>query len=130
MIRVRYNKMLTRGLNQNVLDAWEDLKNETEYFADLDIRQMMYELKVYDTLTRIFLESAKSLLLENRIDELDRLIYQREVALKGQRSKLAKANEYDPKSLVADYWLDFRMNTARTIINDILDAEQRNENDI
>ncbi len=130
MIRVRYNIMLTRGLNQNVLDAWEDLKNETEYFADLDIRQMMYELKVYDTQTRIFLEGAKSFLLGNRIDELDRLIYQREVALKGQRSKLAKANEYDPRSLVADYWLDFRMNTARTIINDILDAEQRNENDI
>ncbi len=131
MIKLRYNRILTRGLNQDVIDRWEQLKNDTDVFADLNVRQMMEELKVYDAGTRIFLETSKILLLESRIDELDCLIIQREKTLKGQRSKLVRTSEYDPKETVADYWLDYRLNNARRIINDIFDAEKQNEeNDI
>ena len=129
MIRLRYNIILTRRLNQDILDRWEDLQDKTNYCADLDIRLMMSELNVFDTMTRIFLEQSKQLLLENRISELDNLIIQREKSLKGQRAKLVRANEYDPNELVADYWLDYRLNNARRIINDIFDAEKQNEED-
>lgn len=129
MIKLRYNRILSRGLNQNVIDLWEELQDEKDYFADLDIRQMMYDLQVFDTMTRVFLETSKQLLLENRIAELDNLIIQREKTLKGQRAKLVRANDYDPNDLVADYWLDYRLNNARRIINDIFDAEKQNEED-
>ena len=129
MIRLRYNIILTRRLNNDILNRWEDLQDNTNYFADLDIRLMMSELNVFDTMTRVFLEQSKQLLLENRISELDNLIIQREKSLKGQRAKLVRANEYDPNELVADYWLDYRLNNARRIINDIFDAETQNEED-
>ena len=129
MIRLRYNIILTRRLNNDILNRWEDLQDNTNYFADLDIRLMMSELNVFDTMTRVFLEQSKQLLLENRISELDNLIIQREKSLKCQRAKLVRANEYDPNELVADYWLDYRLNNARRIINDIFDAEKQNEED-
>ena len=106
------------------------LKNETDFIADLNIKNMMQEVNVFDKNTRIFLEKSQELLLENSISELDQWVKIREQRLKGQRAKLLKANEYDPNDLVADYWLDFRLNNAKTIINDILDAEQRHENNI
>lgn len=130
MLRVRYNFVLTRGLNQDVIERWDWLNNKTDFIADLNIKNMMQEVNVSDTNTRIFLEKSQELILENRIPELDQWVKIREQRLKGQRAKLLKANEYDPNELVADYWLDFRLNNAKTIINDILDAEQRHENNI
>ncbi|MBR6179138.1 MAG: hypothetical protein IKQ70_14840 [Bacteroidales bacterium] len=129
LLRLRYNKILTRGLNQDIIDRWEQLQNDTDLIADLDIKTMMTELKVWDTSTRIFLETSKQLLLENRIDELDHLIIKREQLLKGQRSKLTRASEYDPNQTIADYWLDYRLSSAIRIINDIFDAEKQNGED-
>ena len=129
LVKLRYNIILTRNLNQDFLERWEELQDEKEYFADLDIRQMMNDLNVYDTMTRIFLETSKQFLLENRIAELDSLVIQREKSLKGQRAKLPRANEYGSDESVADYRLDYRLNNARRIINDIFDAEKQNEED-
>ena len=128
LIKLRYNYALTRGHNQDVIDRWNRLKNETDFIKNLNIKNMMQSVGVYDTGTRIFLEKSQDLLLENRIAELDQWVKQREISLKGQRSKLLKANDYNSHDLVADYWLDYRLKTARTIVNDILDAEKRYEN--
>lgn len=124
LIRIRYNKILTRGMNSDVMGNWDLYKERISEIAEFNVRNTMAEVGVNDLSARLFLEQSQSLLLNGNISELDDLIIKREKALKGSRAKLPRANEYNPNgTLVAWYQLDYRMGTARRIINDIFDAE-------
>ncbi len=123
LIRFRYNIILSQYNNQDLIDGWDDFISRIPEIEDLDINQMMFLIGVNDLETMTFLTKSKRYLLEDRIPELDQWIIRREKALKGGRAKLLNPNNHNPEKTVALYFLDYRMNTARRIINDILDAE-------
>lgn len=123
LLRLRYNHILTQGENSYVNDGWETFKEKIATIQDLDIKQMMADVGVNDIGAKQFLILSQQYLMEGKIAELDQLIIKRERALKGARAKLINTNNHNPQETVALYFLDYRMNTARRIINDILDGE-------
>lgn len=80
---------------------------------------------VYNDQTRKFLIEFDKFMLSHKIDSAKRLIINRERELKGARSKLSNLEKNIYENPVHPQKLNYRFNTAKTIINDIAEGMRK-----
>lgn len=129
--RIRYNLILTNQKNELVVEKWETNKQRIKEISSLNIDDIFNNLKgslVYSISTELFLKKLQNFLLENKINEVDNLIRNREISLKGKaRAKLEQSNKYNENDLKGLYSLDYRFNNpVKQLILDINDAIHEN----
>lgn len=126
--KCRYNILISDGLNDEAVQLWEEYKNKLDKIACVDVDKIFYTLNLHNQKLKSFLNRLQTLLKENNIEEIDKLIVAREKSLKGsERAKLLHPEKFDKEAFqdyfVGSAFLDYRMNSARRILNDIYEAE-------
>jgi len=126
-IRIRYNIILSQGLNDEANKEWEIFKTNMAKNADVDIGAIFARLLTRDHGLYRFLTNVQKLMKignDEAIAEIDRLIINRECALKTKsRAKLQRAGEFPTEAWFCGRRLDYRFYNAMKIIRDIFDGE-------
>ena len=123
--RIRYNLMLSDFQNEEALTEWEIYKKKLQEIANVDLEQIYEKLDVRNYSVKKFLNQLQEAFSKNNIDEMDRIIRNREKDIKGaNRAKLNHVGDYDYQSWVGGRWLDFRFFDACKIIRDIYQGEE------
>lgn len=124
LARIRYNVILSEGENEYANSKWDFYKKDLTRWASVDLNGIYYRLGVENRNTKKFLNNLQSLLLENNIEAVDKLIIEREIQLKTKnRAKLLKAGEYPKQDWVGGEFLDYRFAPAKRMISDIYKGE-------
>jgi hypothetical protein len=122
---IRYNVILSNSKNQIALKEWETwldssfVKNE---FVDYYFYQVVKRLKIGNGKLIRFLSRWKEKVIKGNMDEIDNLIIEREIELKGkERSKLknSKAYVYKEGDWLGGESLQYRFRNAKRLIADI-----------
>ena len=126
LARTRYNLMLSDFKNEEAIEAWNYYNKRMADMACVDLDAVYEKLDIRNYRVKKFLKLLQAALLENNIEEADRLIKNNEQELKGvNRAKLNHVGDYDPQSWIGGRWLDFRFFDACKIIRDIYQGEGR-----
>ena len=124
IITTRYNLIVSKGKNGLAQVRWASLSKDLKRKASVDIKAINTKLNIQNSKLVIFLSMVQEALYKGDINEVDRLIINREVRIKNpSRAKTMHAGEY-----LTDVWIgvdkfDYRFTPARRIIIDIMDAE-------
>ncbi len=124
IITTRYNLIVSKGKNGLAQVRWASLSKDLKRKASVDIKAMNTKLNIRNSKLVIFLSMVQEALYKGDINEVDRLIINREVRIKNpSRAKTMHAGEY-----LTDVWIgvdkfDYRFTPAKRIIIDIMDAE-------
>jgi len=122
---VRYNVILSDGVNQKANNEWNQyIKNKNEY-ASLNLDIIFERLEIHNRNPQLlqFLNTVKQCLLNSDIDALDNCIKKREIQLKGpSRARLNRIGEFSSDVWIGGGRLDYRFKNAMTIIRDILNG--------
>ena len=113
-----YNLVFSQGSDEEVEERF-GLWLENEYDPiDLDL---IVEISGCPRHTALFLRTFDQCIADRDIGAARKVVIDRERFMKQDRAKLNKPEEfiYDPSARVHDYKLDYRFNTAITIIQDI-----------
>ncbi len=126
-----FNLIVSDGNNKKALSEWERVRNQLSEVAqkvDLDRIFLDTRLKLFsrNQRLRLFLKSAKSMMLAGDIDGLKKLIVSREMDLKGSRAKCSHKGEFSEEAWFGGGRLDYRYSNARIIIRDIFESEAEN----
>ena len=122
--RVRYNMILSKGLNKDVVSEWEQIENNISWYINVDLEAVLNFLNRPDFRLRRFLFTLQSALKTGDIEKTDEIIISREIELKSRaRAKLCHVEDYDPNNWVGGRYLDYRFNSAKRIITDIYEGE-------
>lgn len=122
---IRYNVILSNNKNQEAMEAWKMwinsafVKNE---FAGYDFYQVIKRLKIGNGKLIRFLSRWKEKVVTGNIDEIDNLIIEREIELKGkERAKLknSKAYVYKQGDWLGGGSLQYRLKNAQRLMIDI-----------
>ncbi|WP_045213107.1 DUF6361 family protein [Desulfonatronovibrio magnus] len=125
---LRYNLILSEGRNEKARQLWTEWLSSyfvTQRFEHYEPVAPMDYLQISNPALRRFLTQWKKYVLAGNEEDMDSLIVQREIDLKGrQRAKLRNSALYSYK--VGDGLrggkLDFRYSYARDILTDIFKA--------
>lgn len=124
-LRVRYNLLLTGTRNADVGREWEALVPKLATYGDPALIDAVFQRlnlssEAHGSLG-VFLHKACANLGDGT--ELDRLIRNREIQLKGSgRAKLSHPERFAPEAWVGGRFLDYRLADAARIIADIQTA--------
>ncbi len=126
--KCRYNILISGGLNDEAVELWDKYKTQLNKIACVDIDKIFFNLNLHNVKLKSFLKQFQNLLRENDISKLDELIILREKRLKGsERAKLLHPEKFNKEDFreyfVGSAFLDYRMHSARRILNDIYEAE-------
>lgn len=126
--KCRYNILISGGLNDEANQLWEKYKNKLDKIACVDVNRIFVKLNLYNQSLKKFLDKLQKLLKENKIVEIDELIIEREKRLKrAERAKLLHPEKHKKEDFkdyfVGTAFLDYRMHSAKRILNDIYGAE-------
>lgn len=122
---IRYNVILSNSENKIALEEWkvwldsDFVKNE---FKNYDFYQVVERLKIQNGKLIRFLKRWKDKVDSGNIDEMDKLIIEREIELKGkERSKLKnnKAYIYKDGDWLGGGSLKYRYRNAKKMMSDI-----------
>lgn len=119
--RVLYNRALGKG---EAATLWHRLVPGLSRQLDFDVPAAfaMLGLNNHGDESR-FLIRLQSVLRRGREDAAVRLLREREVAIKGKdRAKLANPGRAEKRDWIGGLWLDFRLLSAREIVEDIADS--------
>ena len=126
--KCRYNILISNGLNEEANSLWKEYKNKLDKIACVDVDKIFMKLNIHNQELKSFLKQLQSLVKENEIEKIDELIKIREKRLKGtERAKLLHPEKFNKEDFqeyfVGTAFLDYRMHSARRILNDIYEAE-------
>ena len=122
--RVRYNVILSRGLNKNAISEWEQIENNMLWYTNVDLEADLSFLGRSDFRLRRFLITLKAALRAGDLAKVDEIIVSREIELKTRaRAKLCHAEDFNPNNWVGGRYLDYRFNDAKQIVSDIYEGE-------
>lgn len=126
--KCRYNILISGGLNEEANILWREYKNKLDRITCVDVDKIFIMLNLRNQGLKSFLKQLQSLLKENEIEKIDELITIREKRLKGaERAKLLHPEKFNKEDFqeyfVGSAFLDYRMHSARRILNDIYEAE-------
>ena len=125
-LRVRYNVELFAGKYEYANQLWDEIKGKD--FPQIDIEDLFLNLSISDSYStlKLFLMRTEELLHKNpskeNLEKVRELLLAQEIDIKGEkRAKLKqkKTTIPDGEYLVGGEWLDYRLSSARRIINDI-----------
>ena len=117
---IRYNVIFADGKDDEMTAVYQQWRDDFD-FDSFNLLAVLSKVKENPDLKTFLNEFC--LLAEKGDDKaVDQLIIRREKAIKRDRAKLCKPQEYryDPARRVHYYKLNYRYNTAYTIINDVL----------
>lgn len=128
-IRTVFNVIISDAKNELANVKFERQKQEYTRIAALDIDFIMERLQIFNNpLLSRFLQQAQQLMLAGDIDGLKKCIISREVQLKGtNRAKTTHPGESEDDKWYGGEELDYRFEKAKTIVNDIMSAEDTND---
>lgn len=126
--KCRYNILISGGLNEEANSLWKEYKNKLDKIACVDVDKIFLKLSLHNQGLKSFLKQLQSLLIAKEIDKIDELIVLREKRLKtAERAKLLHPEKFNKEDFqdyfVGTAFLDYRMHSARRILNDIYEAE-------
>lgn len=126
---LRYNIIFSRNSgseDQNMIQGFDEWKSKT-FSPDINLDEIFScaEIDRSDKLLR-FCKGFLNCVIEDDWTRGDKLIISWEKEVKASRAKLSQPENY-PYVSVHRYKLDYRFNTARIIIRDILTALKRGE---
>ena len=128
MARVRYNILLSDGNNETANNEWEMLQTMLSLVHQIDLEAIFKRLNVTNHKLKSFLRSLKAAFSNSNIEEVDRLISEREEDIKGKnRAKLNHVGEYPVDAWIGGGWLDYRLGDAKRLIKDIYNGEERTD---
>ena len=114
---IRYNVIYSNYEDLDMIDDFESWRRNFN-FNNFDLNAIFGSIScIYST--RKFCEEFLKTVTAGNTSELDELIITRERLVKGDRSKLLKLTEY-AYTPVHYYKLNYRFDTAKTIISDII----------
>lgn len=123
LARVRYNVLLSDGNNKFANEEWEMLQAMLPLVQNIDLDTIFNKLNVTNFRLKRFLLSIKEAFGNNKIEEVNQIIYKREVELKGMnRAKLTHVGEYPVDAWIGGGWLDYRLGDAKRLIKDIYEG--------
>lgn len=123
--RVRYNVILSDGMNQAANDEWEWICSNMKRITSVDLDDVFSSLSIVNFRLRRFLTRLVDALSNGDFETADDVIINREIELKTRsRSKLVHRENYDPNGWVGGGWLDYRFSDAKQIILDIYQGEE------
>lgn len=117
---IRYNVIYSQNHDTEQIESWNNWIDNFDAGA-LRFEEIMTRINCKGT-TKEFLKKFLKAVVNKDIEAIDRCIINREKEVKGERAKLCKPMEYQYNSAIHDYKLNYRYNSARTIINDILEG--------
>lgn len=117
---IRYNIIYSQKLDMEQIEAWNNWIDNFDAGA-LRFEEIMIRINCKGT-TKDFLKKFLKSVLNKDIEAIDKCIINREKEVKGERAKLCKPMEYQYNTAIHNYKLNYRYNSARTIINDILEG--------
>ena len=127
IITTRYNLIVSKGKNGVAQARWSSLSRNLNRKASVDIKAVFSKLNIKNMKLGIFLSRTQEALLRGDINEVDRLIIEREVRIKNpSRAKTKHAGEYRSDLWIGVDKFDYRFTPARRIITDIMEAEGNN----
>lgn len=122
--RVRYNIILSGGLNKNSVSEWEQIENNMLWYTNVDLEAVLSFLGRSDFRLRRFLITLKAALRAGDLAKVDEIIVSREIELKTRaRAKLCHVEDFNPNNWVGGRYLDYRFNDAKQIVSDIYEGE-------
>lgn len=121
---LRYNMILSNGADKKVNNDWLSWYEDIESHSDLDLHNILFNrLNIKNRRLIKFLMSCKEAMQNNDIDQLDQLVIEREIILKGKtRSKLFNLSEFEYKEWVGIRKLQYRLGNGKNIIEDIYEG--------
>ena len=126
IITTRYNLIVFDGKNEKACDNWSVLSKDLQRRSEVDLKAIFNRLFIRNKQLKSFLLRVQESIQEGDISVVDKLIVEREIALKGKkRAKTCRAGEYKEQN---SRWigidiLDYRYTPTKRIIKDIMNAE-------
>lgn len=125
IVTTRYNLIVSQDRNSKALEQWDLYSKDIERRSSVDLNSIYARLRIKNSSLKVFLKNVQKALIENDIEEVDRLIIKREIENKDRsRAKVLKAGEYNPDVWIGLDVLDYRFHDAKRIIKDIVAAEE------
>jgi hypothetical protein len=121
---IRYNMILSKGKDEKINQKWQVWNAEIQKHASLDLHFIVFErLKVKKGKLIKFLLDCQNAMKNNKIENLDEIIIQRERRLKGdKRSKLYHATEFEYTQWVGIEKLEYRLRNGKNLLEDIFEG--------
>ncbi len=125
VLRIIYNRIVSENKNQKANMAFEKLEPKLEDIAaEVKIEEIFSSLKIFNPYLKKFLINSKDAMLNSNEDDLNNLIKDRELMLKGEnRSRTAHPGEFDISAWFSGDRLEYRFRNAKNIIRDIFVSE-------
>lgn len=127
VIRTLYNIIISNGKNADANRELQTLKCKLCSIASIDIDFILQKLRVLSNpLLREFLKQSQRYMISGDIESLKKCIISREIQLKGSnRAKTTHPGEFDANSWIGGARLDYRFYNTRVIVRDILESEDK-----
>lgn len=124
IITTRFNLIVSQGKNKDAVANWEEMSGDLRRRATVDLKRIYTKLDIRNMKLRLFLSKVQEAIMADDINQVDQLIVQQEVRLKGpSRAKTKHAGEYPENVWIGINILDYRYTPARRIIRDVMNAE-------
>lgn len=125
IISTRYNLIVSKGKNGLAQARWAKLSRDLKKKGSVDLKSIYNKLDINNIKLRIFLMQIQDAIMNDDIDQIDKLIINREVRIKNpSRAKTMHAGDYPANEWIGIDVLDYRYTPARRIASDILYSEE------
>ncbi|NBG88112.1 DUF6361 family protein [Isachenkonia alkalipeptolytica] len=120
---IRYNLILSAYNEPKVHEAWERWVEDIHLHGSYDLERMFSLLQVKNMGQRKFLLDLKSAMQNRDYENMDEIIKQREIQLKGKkRAKTEDPGNFNYKEWVGIRKLEYRLPNTQVIIRDIFEG--------
>lgn len=120
---IRYNLILSNFNEPKVHEAWEHWVEDIQHYASYDLDRMFSVLQVKNMGQRKFLLDLRRAMTNRDYDQMDEIIRQREIQLKGKkRAKTEDPANFNYKEWVGIRKLQYRLPNVQVIIRDIFEG--------
>lgn len=124
--RVRYNYVLSSGQNEEAALEWTYVEGNIPYMTAVDIDVLMQTLDIENFRLRRFLTNFKTALRDGDLQTADNILIHREIEIKTRsRAKLCRRDDFSNDTWIGGRWLDYRFSSAKRLISDIYQGEER-----
>ena len=124
--RVRYNYILSNGQNEVAVSEWKYIEENMTHMISVDIDEVLRVLNITNFRLRRFLTAFKNALMTGNLEAADKALVDREIEIKTRsRAKLCRRDDYANDTWIGGRYLDYRLFSAKRIITDIYQGEER-----
>ena len=124
VLRTIYNIVVSDGENEAANNLWEEMKPNLDTLSSVDLASIFTRLRITSNVFLCsFLRKTQDLMRKADFEGMKVEIKRRERELKQSRAKTLHPGEFDPNSWFGGGKLDYRFNSAKVIIRDIVESE-------